>query len=71
MKKTTEAIRTKTAATVISPTITERLSQSAVVGVFAVSTLVGIWSFATVICGLTAAGPAGLIKGFFTAVLGG
>ena len=71
MKKTTEAIRTKTGATAAAPTVTDRLSKSAVVGIFAVSALIGLWSFAAVIGGLAAAGPTGLIKGFFTAVLGG
>ena len=71
MKKTTEAIRTKTGATTAAPTVADHLSKSAVVGIFAVSALIGFWSFAAVIGGLAAAGPAGLVKGFFTAIFGG
>ncbi len=70
MKQSTETTRMRTGAAVAAPTVTDRISQSTVIALFAVSALIGIWSFAAVIGGLVTAGPTGLIKGFFIAVLG-
>lgn len=38
--------------------------------IIVVSALIGIWGFACLIGGLTASGPAGLMKGYISALTG-
>ena len=72
MKKATETTRTRTTTTTTtSPTVSERISKTMIIGFFGVRGLIGLWSLAAFTGALITAGPATLFRGFVTAVLGG
>ncbi len=72
MKKPTETTRTRTTTTTTAtPTVSERISRTMIIGFFGISGLIGLWSLAAFTGALIIAGPAALLQGFVSAVLGG
>lgn len=71
--RATETTKTGTRTHAVAKTLTveEKLNGSIIAAFFAVGALVGLWSFASLVGGLIAAGgPVGLAKGYILALTG-